>query len=191
MKEFIALLQSIPSQAWIVLMTAILTSAITLLSVWLTNRANYQRLKIQLDDERIKRNEEHLRDHLEELYVASNKFLDMQVTRFLPYRAVMMGQISYDQALDMALKNSSQKDFEPHRVTMLIDLYFSSIKPSFQEIIDIRNKLNEIIEGHKEQYKSGNTDGSKWLELFQPLYEEFAKKADAFSKVIINLKRHT
>lgn len=103
----------------------------------------------------------------------------------------MMGQISYDQALDMALKNSSQRDFEPHRVTMLIDLYFSPIKPSFQEIIDIRNKLNEIIEGYKEQYKSGDTDGSKWLKLFQPLYEEFAKKADGFSKVITNVKYDT
>jgi hypothetical protein len=168
-----------------------LTSAITLLSVWLTNHANDRRLKIQLEDERRKRNEEILRDRLEELYVISNKYLDMQVTRFLPYRALMMGQITYDQALDMALKNGAKKDFEPHRVMMLIDLYFSSIKPSFQEIIDIRNKLNEIIEGHKEQYKSGDKDGSKWLKLFQPLYEEFAQKSDGFSKIIKDIKSST
>ncbi len=188
MKDFIALLQSIPSQAWIILITAIFTSALTLLGVWLTNRANFQRLKIRLDEERRKRNEEHLRDRLEELYVLSNKFLDMQVARYVPYRALMMQQISYDQALDMALKNSSQRDFEPHRIMMLIDLYFPSIKPAFKEILNIRDKLNEIIEGHKEQYKTGDTDGSKWLIVFQPLYEELARKADAFSKIITTVK---
>ena len=188
MKDFINLLLTIPSQAWVALITAILTSALTLLGVWLSNRASYQRLKIQLEHERKKTNDEHLRDRLEELYVISNKFLDTLVARYVPYRAVMMKQISYDQALDMALKNGSQRDFEPHRVAMLIDLYFPSIKPAFQEILKIRDKLNEIIEGHKEQYKTGDTDGSKWLKVFQPLYEELANKADDFNKVIITLK---
>lgn len=188
MKDFIDLLQRIPSQAWVALITAILTSALTLLGVWLTNRSHNQRLKIQLEHDRKKRNEEHLRDRLEELYVLSNKFLDMLVARYVPYRALMMGQISHDQALDMALKHSSKRDFEPHRVTMLIDLYFPSIKPAFQEILNIRDKLNEIIEGHKEQYKTGDTDGSKWLTLFQPLFEELARKTDSFSKVITTVK---
>src|SRR4030042_5226222 len=115
MKDYIDLLQRIPSQAWVVLITEILTSALTLISVWLTNRSNNQRLKIQLEHERKKRNEELLRDRLEELYVLSNKFLDRLVSRYVPYRAVMMGQISYDQALDMALEHGSKKDFEPHR----------------------------------------------------------------------------
>ena len=188
MKDYIDLLQRIPSQAWVVLITAILTSALTLISVWLTNRSNNQRLKIQLEHERKKRNEELLRDRLEELYVLSNKFLDRLVSRYVPYRAVMMGQISYDQALDMALEHGSKRDFEPHRVTMLIDLYFPSIKPDFQEILTIRDKLNNIVECHKEQYKTGDTDGSKWLTLFQPLFEELAKKANSFNKVITNVK---
>jgi hypothetical protein len=188
MKDYIDLLQRIPSQAWVVLITAILTSTLTLISVWLTNRSNNQRLKIQLEHERKKRNEELLRDRLEELYVLSNKFLDRLVSRYVPYRAVMMGQISYDQALDIALEHGSKRDFEPHRVTMLIDLYFPSIKPDFQEILTIRDKLNNIVESHKEQYKTGDTDGSKWLTLFQPLFEELAKKANSFNKAITNVK---
>jgi hypothetical protein len=40
----------------------------------------------------------------------------------------------------------------------------------------------------KKQYKSGNPDGSKWLETFSPLFEELGIIASDFEKHIVNLK---
>lgn len=179
----------IPPNALVAVVTALLTSGLTLMGVWLTNKSNNQRLRIQLEHERLTRNEEVLRERLEEFYVVSNKYLDHLFTHYLPYRMVMRGQISFNKALDMTIEGGSKENYEPHRVSMLIDLYFKDIKPAFVEIMDMRSKLNSIVDGFKEQYKAGNTDGSKWLELFQPLYEELGKKCDEFEKHIINLKK--
>jgi hypothetical protein len=54
--------------------------------------------------------------------------------------------------------------------------------------MNIREKLNDIVDGYKEQYKRGNIDGSRWLELFQPLFEEIGILADGFDKHIVKLR---
>ena len=189
MQEFIKMLSSIPSQAWVAVITALLTSCLTLKSVWLSNRANNKRLKIQLEHERKTRDEEIIRDRLEELYVLSNKYFSILVGHYLPFRMVMEGEITFNQALDMSIESGSKSDCEPHRVTMLIDLYFPEIKPAFDEIMDIREKLNEIIDGYKEQYKGGDTDGSQWLDVFQPFFVKLGVLANGFDKNIVNLRR--
>lgn len=159
-----------------------------MLGVWLTNHANTQRLRIQLEHERKIRKEELLRDRLEELYVLSNKYLDTLVSNYLPYRMVMKGQLTFNQALDMTIESTSKRDYDPHRVTMLINMYFSEIKPAFDEIMSIREKLNRIIDGYKEQYRTGDTDGSKWLELFQSLLEKLGVLTDGFHQHVVRLK---
>lgn len=70
---------------------------------------------------------------------------------------------------------------------MLIQMYFPDVYPHFNEIIEIREKLNDILSGYKAQYKQGNTDGRKWLKDFQPLLEEMAHLCDNFDKHIITL----
>jgi len=188
-KEIIELIKIIPSGAWVAFATAILTSILTLIGVWLTNNASNQRLKIQLEHERKLRDEELTRDRLEELYVLSNKYLGTLVSHYLPFRMVMNGELTFNQALDMTIESCSRKDYEPHRVTMLIHMYFPEIKPEFDQLMEIREKLNSIIDGYKEQYKSGNPDGSRWLEVFQPLLERLGNLADGFDKNVVQLKK--
>ena len=121
----------------------------------------------------------------EELYIESRKYLNVIGGYFLPYRMVMKGELTFNQALDISIKQSS--DHQPHRVTMLIDLYFPELKKEFIEVMAIRDRLNELVNGYKEQYKTGNHDGSKWLELFQPDLELFCKKASKFEDSIAAL----
>ena len=58
MQEIANILKSIPSEAWAAVLVALLTAGLTLIGVWITNKTNNQRLKIQLDHERKIRNEE-------------------------------------------------------------------------------------------------------------------------------------
>ncbi len=180
-----SLLQSVPSQAWIALVTAILTSAITLLGVWFTNWASHQRLKLQLEHDQNLKREELIRDRLEELYVVSKKYLNTLCSYYFPYRQVMKGELTFNQALDITIE--TKKDYDPNRVTMLIHMYFPEIQPSFDEIMRIREKLNSIINGYKCQYKQGDTDGTEWLRAFQPLLELLAKLCDNFDKEVVKL----
>lgn len=189
MLAILNLLKSIPSQAWIVFITALVTSFIALISVWLTSRANNQRLKIQFDTEKNIRDEDLRRNRLEELYILSNKYLNRLVGYYLPYRMVMKGELTFNQALDITIEDGSKKEYDPHRVTMLIHMYFPEVKPAFDEIMAIREKMNKIISDYKEQYKRGDIDGSRWLVKFQPLLSKIGILADSFDKNIVNLNR--
>jgi len=189
MKELLELIQIIPSSAWAALVTAILTSTITLAGVWLTNRNNNQRLKIQLEHELKLKEDEIYRDRLEELYVISNKWLGLLVSHYLPFRGAMEGELTFNQALDITIESGSKINYEPHRVTMLIDLYFPQIKSEFDQMMEIREKLNLLVDGYKEQYKRGNFDGTRWLDAFQPLLERLGILSDEFTAHIVKLKK--
>lgn len=181
------LLKQIPLEAWVALVTAILTSALTLLGVWITNRSNSQRIKIQLEHDRKQKNEELKRERLEELYVQSKKYLNMLIMHYVPFRDVMNGEISFNQALDINIENGKTNDFEPHRVSMLIDLYFPELKLSFNSILELRDKLNILVDDYKEQYKLGRIDGQKWLPSFQFLLEEITEKAAIFDNEVVKI----
>ena len=87
-----------------------------------------------------------------------------------------MGELTFSQAEDLRINNNSKKDNDHHRVTMIIDMYFPELEKPFKEIMAIQDILNRIVSGYKEQYKTGNTDGVKWLALFQADLEELVKK---------------
>jgi hypothetical protein len=96
--EICIILKKIPTEAWVAISTALLTAGLTLIGVWITNKANNQRLRIQLDHERKTKDEDIHRDKLEELYIVVNKFLDTLVVHYLPFRMVMEGEINFNQA---------------------------------------------------------------------------------------------
>ncbi|MDD5463020.1 MAG: hypothetical protein PHG00_15540 [Methylococcales bacterium] len=65
----------------------------------------------------------------------------------------MKGELTFNQALDLNIDNGSKRDFEPHRVMMIIDMYFPNLQKPFNEIMAKRDFLNRIVTGYKEQYK--------------------------------------
>ncbi len=74
---------------------------------------------------------------------------------------------------------------------MLIELYFPEVKPEFDQMMEVQKKMNRLVDGYTEQYKSGNTDGSRWLEDFQPLFVRLAQFSEDFSCQIAKLNKST
>tara|TARA_R110000796_G_C14523336_1_gene431108 strand:- start:31 stop:447 length:417 start_codon:yes stop_codon:yes gene_type:complete len=128
-EQFFELLRSIPSSAWIAFCTALLTSTLTLIGVGLTNKSNNKRLSIQLEHERKLKREDLVRDRLEELYVESKRYMNAVVTHFLPYRRVMEGELTFNQALDLSI--DSRYTHNPERVYLIMDMYFPELRVSF------------------------------------------------------------
>lgn len=182
------LINLVPPVVWTGIMGTFIGSLLTILGVFLTNRSNNERLKIQLHHEKNTRRQELKRERAEELYVQSKKYLNALGVHYLPYKKVMKGELTFNQALDLTIDNGSKKDYDHHRVTMIIDMYFPELEKPFKEIMVIRDSLSRIKSGYKEQYKTGNTDGEKWLGLFQAELEEYSKKATEFEKLIASLK---
>jgi len=116
----------------------------------------------------------------EELYIESRKYLDAVAIHFLPYREVMKEELTFDEAFDMTIQHGESKDYEPHRVSMLLDLYFPELRASFDDVLAISNQLHKAIAGYKRQYKSGDTDGARWLSLFNPLLDSLVKRIEKF-----------
>lgn len=85
----VELLLEVPSQAWIALATAILASSITLLGVWLTNKASTQRLKLELEHKTNSERETTVTNRIEELFIISNRYLSSLCSYYFPYRQVM------------------------------------------------------------------------------------------------------
>jgi len=188
-ESVIEILGKIPATAWVALIVALLTSLLTLLGVRYTNKGNNERLKIQLEhDQKVKR-EELIRTRLEELYVESTKYMDKMTIHFLPYRRVMKGEITYNQALDLTLE--SKIDYDPIRVKMIMDMYFPALNATFKEVEKSLDRASKIQHGFKLQYKQGNPDGEKWLPLFQESLEDLAESTSAFKKHVAQIAKST
>ena len=184
MSELIDLLKIVPSVVWTGIMGTLIGSSLTIIGVILTNRSNTERLKTQFQHEKNVRRQELKRERAEELYVESKKYLNALCSHYLPYKKVMKGELTFNQALDLTIDNGTKKDYEHHRVTMIIDMYFPNLQQPLNEIMAKRDYLNRIVTGYKDQYKTGDTDGTKWLDPFQANLEDLSKAVTAFEKLV-------
>jgi len=165
-------------QAITALAGVFLGSVFTLIGVWINNKENTKRLKLQFKHEEKIRQKTLEREYLEELYVISDKYFNTLISHFLPYRTVMKGELTFNEALDLNI--DTKLNFDVQRVSMIIHMYFPKLENSYDEILKVREELNEIIFHYGEQYKNGNQDGSKWLLSFQPDLELISKKMQNF-----------
>ncbi len=175
-------LQSAPPEAWFALFGTIVGALIAVFGAWLTNRSSARILRLQLQHTSDEKARDTARLRREDLYIECRQYFGDVVSYFLPYRAVMEGRLTFNQALDMTIKRDSPRERDPHHVFMLVDFYFPEFKEELQEIVGTRDRLNKIVHGFKQQYRNGDTDGTEWLKRFQPDFEALSHKMDAFEK---------
>jgi hypothetical protein len=172
---------SAPPEAWFVLVGTMMGALITLFGVWLTNRSSIRVLSMQLQHDRDEKQRDKTRERHEQLYIECRRYFGDIVSYFLPYRSVMRGDMTYNLALDMTIADGKSSS-DANRVFMLVDFYFPEFKDDLLEVVRVRDQLNKIMSGFSEQYRTGDTDGARWLELFQPAFEELAEKMEAFEE---------
>lgn len=151
------------------LSSVLVGSGFTLLVSFLTNRSTEKRHQSQLQHDANQRKQELLRTRGEELYMVTSAWLKLMAVHHLRMVPVMLGNITYDQALDMELAESKPLlDFE--RIEMLVDTYFPSVRDSYDAVLVEREKTNEIQLAFKREYqKVGPSTNHK---QFLPAYEK-------------------
>jgi hypothetical protein len=104
----------------------------------------------------------------EELYLAAEAYERNLAKHFLPGYAVVKGEMSWNDYLDLEIKNADKNDKEASlQVLMLIDIYFPQLQTEFKKYSDQRDLLNKILNDHKRAYKAGNVG----REFFRPFHE--------------------
>jgi hypothetical protein len=135
---------------------------------------------------------EFRRKKLEEVFMATHRFCITLFSANFIWTKVMSKEIDYNQALEIFIENNSGKDDNHHDVAvMLINIYFPELKPSFNAILDRRNRINLIHRGFKEAYKQG-LDCSLFLKPFHQelkgIDEDEKKLADKLFKISESLR---
>ena len=131
--------------AYITMLTAlssgIMGGTVALLGVYFTNRSNETRLHVQLEREERQRKADLLRDRGEELYELIDKWLNYLAGYYFRRVSVMQGKLTYNQCLDMDIKNSKDNSYNFGRIEMIIDVYFPSIRNTYDEVITDRDEI--------------------------------------------------
>ncbi len=170
------------------LLASILGGALALGGVYLNNKWTSQRLTQQFSHERSTKKSELLRERGEELYMLFDQWLIGLANYYLNISAVMQGKITYNDHYDLMKQNVS-KEFNYGRIEMLIDVYFSSIRPAYDAVILARTNLNKIATNHKHSYERGCVDGAEYLSPFVGAQKSIEKLGDDAKRQIIEAIR--
>ena len=157
----------------------------TLLGVHFTNKASLARSKFQLEQASSQRKELLLRERGEELYELADKWLLRMSCYYLELHSVMQGKITYNEALDMQIEAGKIKVFNFGRIEMLIDVYFPETRNDYDKLIKMREDLNDIVAIHKQAYKRGDTDGTRFIDSFVKGQLDFVTMGEKFKTQVI------
>lgn len=163
---------------------ALITGSITLAGVWLTNYHNREQLKLQLETNRD--NEKIIRqiERAEELYVLTDKWVSALGVYSLNVMRVMKGDLTYNQCLDLQIESGNQKEYNFSRIEMIVDIHFKDLKKAYQEILEARAELNEIVFQHKAEYENGETYGEQHMEPCAKAQGNIERAGEDFKNLI-------
>lgn len=83
----------------------------------------------------------------------------------------MEGDLTYNQALDITLKNANSLDAK--RMFTLAELYFPSAHEALQELKELRDQAASIQSSFKEAYKQGGATSSQHATAITKVLERF------------------
>lgn len=143
--------KNIPSM--FVIAGSLVTGLLALLGGWLANRNNLRQLDRRLHHEEASEKREVLRTRLEELYSLVSQWANDVVTHHMTYQRVMVGELSYNQALDLEI--ASKQGGNANRLFTLAELYFPSTRQALEKLKELRDEASRIRSDFKSEYKQG------------------------------------
>jgi len=176
--------------ALITLATAAITGGVALAGVHLTNKANTERLRLQLKHESNERHRKLMQEKAEELYELTEKWLQGFAVNFLNLSSVMEGKFDYSQYLDQIIKYGEENKQNFSRLEMIVKIYFPELLPPYKDIIKARDAANNIADQHKKEYEQGNPDGRPFLEPFRSAHLALNQYGDKFLEGIAHCAKN-
>lgn len=150
---------------------SVVTGMFTLLGVWLANQSSLRQLKVKLAHEVDREHKEVIRSRLEELYSLIEDWAGYLVVHHITYRKVMVGDLTYNQALDITIK--SEKTLDANRMFTLADLYFPTAHKALQELKELRDRAAAVQSDFKEAYRKSGATSQQHAKAITDVLERF------------------
>ena len=125
------------------------------------------------------------REKLETLFTVADKYCKVLATTFLDYYRIFKGELNLKEVLELHIKRSEGKESNHEKVEMLISIYFPNIYSAYQDLMAARKTVVEITLDYQRSYESGNTDGNKYLEVFDEAMKRLFETSDTLKKLIL------
>jgi hypothetical protein len=106
------------------------------------------------------------RQKLQELYLALHRFNIALGANNVVWIPVMAGEMDFNKALDLIIKNADRHKGHWEELCMLVDLFFPEMRKSLKRTLEIRDALNHIQGGFKMAYEAG-LETTSFLEPFR------------------------
>ncbi|MGO8865994.1 MAG: hypothetical protein ACLQME_05780 [Alphaproteobacteria bacterium] len=130
-----------------------------------------------------------MRQKAEALYLAIERYNRALSSYFVPHYDVIKNKITWNELLDIQIKGrgSAGRDSAGALDTtiMLINVYFTELKPHLDHYSAARENIHEIIADYKRAYKKGDTDGIRWFKPFDEGLRELDRSAEAFKQAVL------
>jgi len=96
---------------------------------------------------------EFRRKKLEELYFAVHTYCGKLFSTNMVWPQVMRGEITYNDANDLIIKNHDKEDKSHDTAQMLINIYFPKLRPHLTAIMQRRDRISQIRSEFKKSYE--------------------------------------
>lgn len=153
--------------------TAVISAISALLGVYVSNKSQEKRLKIQFENDAKIRSIELKKSKLEEMFILFQKW-EMDISclylRFIP---VYKGEYSVQDARENSTENSLQEKGDHQRFQAILNLYFPEHKTNFNHVMV---KRAHVLGFCKEGVEISNGN----LELFYQAQIDFETESEIF-----------
>jgi hypothetical protein len=133
---------------------------------------------------RLNRNKDQtifMREKAEQLYLSADAYGRVFGGHMVSYFPLLEGRIDWNQMLDIHIADGSKEREHggAETMTMLVEIYFPSVRPALARVWDARAEFNDLTAKLKRHYKAnGHVTEDHW----KPAFLEVTKKLnDAIS----------
>lgn len=98
-----------------------------------------------------------LRKKLEEVNLTFLGYCRQLGIYLVQYQSVMAGKITFNDALDLTINSTGDKERHYDNLSMLLSIYFPHLSHHLDEIVKIREAGNDIISEFRAAYLTGVT----------------------------------
>jgi hypothetical protein len=170
--------------AYTTILTNLIIAASTLIGVFITNKAQKERLELQITNENTVKNNELMREKLEELYLLFKEWTKYISITHMYYTEGVAGHLDYSSVMDLVLERGKENTENFDRITMLIDLYFPHLRDEYNIVETTQKSANEIISEYTKNHLDGMTGKRCLVQLFSSRQELFSQQSNIFQNII-------
>lgn len=155
-----------------IILTALLTACITLVSVYLTNRASQKRELEKFEREDNQQKREFKQNKAEELYDCFSHWEKEVIGIYLIHLPVFIGRLTYAEAQKLLTDRESSGE-SYRRINTLVNMYFPTLKSEFKAVMDARDKCAHFL-------GPNNKVGKEVFDAFSIVQDEFSEACTFF-----------